>query len=49
MSGRGSNHSWGARGGVVNNKDGGVLKIRKTGHEGVPEMVEVHAVAHFVG
>ena len=33
----------------MNNKDGVVQKIRKTGHEGVPEMSEVHTIAHFFG
>ncbi len=33
----------------MNNEDGVVQKIRKTGHEGVPETLEVRAVAHFFG
>ncbi len=33
----------------MNNKDGVMQKIRKTGHEGVPEMLEVRTVAHFLG
>ncbi len=34
---------------MVKNEDGVVQKIRKTGHEGVPETSEVRAVAHFLG
>ncbi len=33
----------------MNNEDGVVQKIRKTGHEGVPETSEVHTAMHFFG
>jgi hypothetical protein len=44
-----SDRSWRAPGGVVNDEDGVVHKIRKTGHEWIPEMLEVSTVAHFFG
>ncbi len=33
----------------MNDEDGAMQKIRKTGHEGVPEMPEVCTVTHFFG
>ena len=33
----------------MNDEDGVMNKIRKTGHEGVPETSEVHTAMHFFG
>ncbi len=49
MSSYWSDHSQRAQGGVVNNEDGVVHKIRMTGHEGVPETLKVCTIAHFFG
>ncbi len=47
MSSCGSDCIRRVQGGMVNNEDEVVQKIRKMGHEGVPETLEVRTATHF--